>query len=140
MARLFHNLFVSFPFFNLLLIFVIYISFLLLHLFILSSFFFAFLLTHSSMLYSFFTFSLDGISFPISFFRVFSLFFFSYFICRFIFFHMFPSLSENDSFTTLISSIFKSIDILECIQGDFESCADILITSYWLHVELGKNI
>jgi hypothetical protein len=25
------------------------------------------------------------------------------------------------------------------IQGDFESCADILITSYWLHVELGKN-
>jgi hypothetical protein len=24
------------------------------------------------------------------------------------------------------------------IQGDFESCADILITSYWLHVELGK--
>jgi hypothetical protein len=26
------------------------------------------------------------------------------------------------------------------LQGDFESCADILITSYWLHVELGKNI
>jgi hypothetical protein len=26
------------------------------------------------------------------------------------------------------------------IQGDFEICADILITSYWLHVELGKNI
>jgi hypothetical protein len=26
------------------------------------------------------------------------------------------------------------------IQGDFESCADILITTYWLHVELGKNI
>jgi hypothetical protein len=26
------------------------------------------------------------------------------------------------------------------IQGDFESCADILTTSYWLHVELGKNI
>jgi hypothetical protein len=24
--------------------------------------------------------------------------------------------------------------------GDFESCADILITSHWLHVELGKNI
>jgi hypothetical protein len=24
--------------------------------------------------------------------------------------------------------------------SDFESCADILITSYWLHVELGKNI
>jgi hypothetical protein len=28
----------------------------------------------------------------------------------------------------------------EIIQGDFESCADILITSYWLHVDLGKNI
>jgi hypothetical protein len=26
------------------------------------------------------------------------------------------------------------------IQGDFESCADILIIGYWLHVELGKNI
>jgi hypothetical protein len=26
------------------------------------------------------------------------------------------------------------------VQDDFESCADILITSYWLHVELGKNI
>jgi hypothetical protein len=26
------------------------------------------------------------------------------------------------------------------IQGDFENCADILITSYWLHVELGKNV
>jgi hypothetical protein len=26
------------------------------------------------------------------------------------------------------------------IQGDFESCADIPITSRWLHVELGKNI
>jgi hypothetical protein len=26
------------------------------------------------------------------------------------------------------------------IQGDIESCADILITSYWLHVELGKNV
>jgi hypothetical protein len=25
------------------------------------------------------------------------------------------------------------------IQGVFESCAEILITSYWLHVELGKN-
>jgi hypothetical protein len=26
------------------------------------------------------------------------------------------------------------------MQGDFENCADILITSHWLHVELGKNI
>jgi hypothetical protein len=26
------------------------------------------------------------------------------------------------------------------VQGDFESCADILITSYWLDVELEKNV
>jgi hypothetical protein len=26
------------------------------------------------------------------------------------------------------------------IQGVFESCAEILTTSHWLHVELGKNI
>jgi hypothetical protein len=26
------------------------------------------------------------------------------------------------------------------IQGDCESCAEILTTSYWLHEELGKNI
>jgi hypothetical protein len=26
------------------------------------------------------------------------------------------------------------------IQGVIESCTDILTTSYWLHVELGKNI
>jgi hypothetical protein len=25
------------------------------------------------------------------------------------------------------------------VQGDFESCADILITSYWLHVCMSKN-
>jgi hypothetical protein len=29
---------------------------------------------------------------------------------------------------------------LTILQGDFESCADILITSYWLHVELEKNV
>jgi hypothetical protein len=26
------------------------------------------------------------------------------------------------------------------IQGVIESCTDIFTTSYWLHVELGKNI
>jgi hypothetical protein len=26
------------------------------------------------------------------------------------------------------------------IQGAIESCTDILTTSYWLHVELGKKI
>jgi hypothetical protein len=28
----------------------------------------------------------------------------------------------------------------DIIQGVIESCTDILTTSYWLHVELGKNI
>jgi hypothetical protein len=35
--------------------------------------------------------------------------------------------------------LFKFLHFFS-IQGDFESCADILITSYWLHVELGKNV
>jgi hypothetical protein len=29
---------------------------------------------------------------------------------------------------------------LPTIQDVFESCAEILTTSYWLHAELGKNI
>jgi hypothetical protein len=31
-------------------------------------------------------------------------------------------------------------DIQPDIQDVFESCAEILTTSYWLYVELGKNI
>jgi hypothetical protein len=31
-------------------------------------------------------------------------------------------------------------DIQPDIQAVFESCAEILTTSYWLYVELGKNI
>jgi hypothetical protein len=31
-------------------------------------------------------------------------------------------------------------EVTKYIQGVFESCAEILITSCWLHVELGKNI
>jgi hypothetical protein len=30
--------------------------------------------------------------------------------------------------------------LLEFIQGVSERCGEILTTSYWLHVELGKNI
>jgi hypothetical protein len=30
--------------------------------------------------------------------------------------------------------------IIMIIQDVIESCTDILTTSYWLHVELGKNI
>jgi hypothetical protein len=40
---------------------------------------------------------------------------------------------QNSSFATAARMAPRNI------QGDFESCADILITSYWLHVELGKN-
>jgi hypothetical protein len=38
----------------------------------------------------------------------------------------------------IIHSILKINEIY--IQGVFEIRAQILITSYWLHVELGKNI
>jgi hypothetical protein len=40
------------------------------------------------------------------------------------------------------SSIFivPKVESIINIQDDFESCADILITTYWLHVELGKNV
>jgi hypothetical protein len=34
----------------------------------------------------------------------------------------------------------EKVSLRPDIQGDFESCADILIMSYWLHVELGKNL
>jgi hypothetical protein len=33
-----------------------------------------------------------------------------------------------------------NLELSQAIQGDFESCAEILTTSYWLHAELGKNI
>jgi hypothetical protein len=32
------------------------------------------------------------------------------------------------------------LDLLTKIQGVIESCTDILTTSYWLLVELGKNM
>jgi hypothetical protein len=34
----------------------------------------------------------------------------------------------------------KLVKDIMYLQGIIESCADILTTSYWLHVELGKNI
>jgi hypothetical protein len=34
----------------------------------------------------------------------------------------------------------KKLLFLKKIQSLFESYTDILTTSYWLHVELGKNI
>jgi hypothetical protein len=32
------------------------------------------------------------------------------------------------------------LSLIVHIQGVIESCTDILTTSYWLRVELGKNI
>jgi hypothetical protein len=51
-------------------------------------------------------------------------------------------------FSLRIAAEAGSVPILICmnatnedqIQGVIESCTDILTTSYWLHVELGKNI
>jgi hypothetical protein len=40
--------------------------------------------------------------------------------------------------TCLIRNATK--DVVLDIQGVFEMRAKVLITSYWLHVELGKNI
>jgi hypothetical protein len=34
----------------------------------------------------------------------------------------------------------KLQDVVLDIQGVFEMRAEILITSYWFHIELGKNI
>jgi hypothetical protein len=50
-----------------------------------------------------------------------------------------------------VSGIIKESEVLDSfyldlkrtninIQDVIESCTDILTTSYWLHVELGKNI
>jgi hypothetical protein len=40
----------------------------------------------------------------------------------------------------LKQKIFERVSKKSQIQGVIESCTDILTTSYWLHVELGKNI
>jgi hypothetical protein len=43
-----------------------------------------------------------------------------------------PQIYLNTRYVKLITNIF--------IQGVIESCTDILTTSYWLHVEHGRNI
>jgi hypothetical protein len=53
----------------------------------------------------------------------------------FFFFFQFILLHNG---TALIQSL--KISSSSHIQGDFESRAEILTTSYWLHAELGKNI
>jgi hypothetical protein len=50
---------------------------------------------------------------------------------------MTSSFNSNRNFS---SSNLSIKEILEIIQGVFEMRALILTTSYWLHVELGKNI
>jgi hypothetical protein len=49
--------------------------------------------------------------------------------------------SNTIFFVFLFSKTQFFVDIFKSdIQGDFESCADILITSYWFYVEHGKNV
>jgi hypothetical protein len=50
---------------------------------------------------------------------------------------MTSSFNSNRNFS---SSNLSIKEILAIIQGVFEMRALILTTSYWLHVELGKNI
>jgi hypothetical protein len=40
----------------------------------------------------------------------------------------------------IILNNFGNVHLTVYIQGVIESCTDILTTSYWLHVQLGKNI
>jgi hypothetical protein len=56
----------------------------------------------------------------------------------------FPVFNDSKMLSLLREKVYlfdvNKVNRFRDIQGDFESCADILITSYWLHVELGKNI
>jgi hypothetical protein len=72
--------------------------------------------------------------------------------------HLYTAWSNRISFNSLVRRFvvvstvwlnskfwfFSDVDFLYCthlpIQGVIESCTDILTTSYWLHVKLGKNI
>jgi type III secretory pathway component EscT len=47
-------------------------------------------------------------------------------------------ITRETSFACLLLIIF--LIHIKYIQGVIESCTDILTTSYWLDVELGKNI
>jgi hypothetical protein len=80
-------------------------------------------------------------------------FFFTFLIsCLFLQFLCLPStvkifpeyMTREEIFKTLLAEnalglVCNSSHISD-VQGDFESCADILITTYWLPVELGKNV
>jgi hypothetical protein len=60
-------------------------------------------------------------------------------------FHIKGDQQENKSINHLsfYPNVFLSLIVHICIlavQGVIEICTDILTTSYWLHVELGKNI
>jgi hypothetical protein len=50
----------------------------------------------------------------------------------------FAAYDVNVSMGVFSESIVKALRTH--IQSVTESCTDILTTSYWLHVELGKNI
>jgi hypothetical protein len=52
----------------------------------------------------------------------------------------FVAVPEASRYTILNNFSFGNVHLTVYIQGVIESCTDILTTSYWLHVELGKNI
>jgi hypothetical protein len=47
-------------------------------------------------------------------------------------------IEDRDEFEVATGRDTKRPSTLNDIQGVIESCTDILPTSYWLHVELGK--
>jgi hypothetical protein len=75
--------------------------------------------------------------------------YFPFFFSLFLIVKSHPSLSVYTSFYAVSRSdisykrsyfLISQLSKLLYIQGVFESCAQILTMSYWLHVEFGKNI
>jgi hypothetical protein len=51
-----------------------------------------------------------------------------------------PELKTETQLRSTTGRNTKRASTLNDVQDVIESCTDILTTSYWLHVELGKNI
>jgi hypothetical protein len=63
-----------------------------------------------------------------------------FFLLIYLFFLFFPSCYDEASISHCIVTRFGKIKFLDVIQGVIEIRDQILTTSYWRHVELGKNI
>jgi hypothetical protein len=48
--------------------------------------------------------------------------------------------AKTSRFAHPVCTLWKKKQMCYILQGVIESCTDILTTSYWLHVELAKNI